>query len=132
MIKEFIYKILDGDKHKKKGIIDIGVDFDGTLIEKVVYPNTNYILKPNAKKVLKELKELYPNIEFILFTARTGWYRKTAINFIKNQNLPIKCSMKNCKPRVKFYIDDSCIYCNNINWLEIKDILIKKISQIKV
>ena len=93
----------------------IAVDFDGTIIEPIKYPDTNYVFKQDAEEALNILAETNT---LILCTARYGWYFRSATKFIKKHKLPIKICKR--KPVADIYIDDKNFGCHNIVW---KDIL---------
>lgn len=94
----------------------VGIDFDGTLIEKSEYPNIHYKLKPEAAKVVFDLAN--KGVQFEVSTARFGWYRIPAMLFIIKNKLPIKTHFIAKKPMCDYYIDDSNIECENkqIDW----------------
>lgn len=105
----------------------VAVDFDNTLIKSIKYPSMKYILIENAEDVIRRLNRR--GIVFVLNTARSGWYRLPAIFFIKKRKLPIKCNLFNKKPKAKIYIDDSNIFCQEINWLKIEKEIMKIIKE---
>lgn len=104
----------------------VAVDFDGTLVEPLEYPNTSYMLKENAKEVLERLTK--KGVEFELYTARYGWWRLPAITFCKENKLPIKTKLFNKKPKADLYIDNSNIFCEGIDWLEIEKEILRKLE----
>lgn len=102
----------------------IAVDFDNTLIEKVKYPSIkNYKLKKNVKNTLEELSR---HNKLILCTSRHGWYFIPAVLFIKKHKLPIKIHYG--KPSADIYIDDKNLGCKGIDWLEIKELILKEVN----
>ena len=62
----------------------------------------NYNLLPHVSEVIKELHN--KGIEFVLCTARYGWYFLPAVIFIKKNRLPIKIFYG--KPSADIYIDN--------------------------
>lgn len=105
----------------------VAVDFDGTLVKPIPYPQTNYEMLDNAEQVIRELAD--NGVEFVLYTARYGWWRLPAISYVRKNKLPIKVLVRNKKPRADLYIDNHNIFCNNnIDWLEIKEEILRKIN----
>lgn len=96
----------------------IAIDFDKTLIEPLRHPLKGYKLKPHAKEVIEELSK--NGHVFVLNTARYGKYRRSAVKWIKKQKLPIDTKNHHRKAQADLYVDDSNIFCTNIDWLEIK------------
>lgn len=94
----------------------IAVDFDGTLIEDIQYPSTDYILKPGVEEVINNLVK---NHTIVLCTARYGWYFWDAVQFIQKIKLPIL--IQQGKPVADIYIDDKNLNCSRIDWYEILD-----------
>lgn len=111
----------------KKNKLKVAVDFDNTLIKKIKYPSIKYELLPYAKEAIRDMSRL--GVEFILHTARTGWFRIPSILFIKFNNLPIKTPIFNKKIKADLYIDDSNLYCKRIDWKEIKQELLKELEK---
>lgn len=107
--------------------IIIAVDFDDTLVYGIPYPQMDYVLKPYAKEVINRLTN--KGFQFVLNTARYGWWRLPAILFIKKEKLPIICHLYNKKERAKLYIDDKNLECNGIDWLEIEKIIERKFKK---
>lgn len=97
----------------------VAVDFDNTLIDTIDYPSINYKLLPNAREVITYLHDV-KNVEFRINTSRTGWFRLPVIWFIWKEKLPIKTYLFNKKVRADIYVDDSNLYCEKIDWLEIQ------------
>ena len=95
----------------------VAVDFDNCLVEYADTPFGEFILKPNAKNVIKK----YANrgVDFVLNTARYGSYIDPALDFIKKENLPIKHIISASKINADVYIDDKNIFCKGVNWNEI-------------
>lgn len=104
----------------------VAVDFDNTLIEEIDYPSISYTLKPHAKEVILKLAGM--GVEFRLNTARTNWFRIPCMWFIWKNKLPIKTYLFNQKVRADIYIDDSNLYCEKIDWLEIEKELLKQLK----
>lgn len=105
----------------------VAIDFDKTLVKSIEYPSFDYEFVENSEDVIRRLSK--KGITFLLNTARSGWYRLPAIYFIKRNKLPVKCSLLNKKPKAKLYIDDSNIFCNKIDWLEIEKEINKILSK---
>ena len=106
----------------RERILIVAIDFDNTLIEEIDYPSIDYKLKPHAREAILNLSNL--GVEFRLNTARTDWFRLPCIWFIRKEKLPIKTYLFNQKVRADFYVDDSNLFCNKIDWYEIeKEIL---------
>ena len=105
-----------------EGLMIVAVDFDGTLIEEVEFPQLNYNLLPHVSEVIKELHN--KGIEFVLCTARYGWYFLPAVIFIKKNRLPIKIFYG--KPSADIYIDNKNLGTENIDWLKIKEAIYEK------
>ena len=105
----------------------VAVDFDGTLVHPIPFPQTNYTMLDNAEDVLYELAGM--GVEFVLYTARYGWWRLPAIRYVKKHKLPIKTLLRNKKPRADLYIDNHNIFCNNnIDWLAIRSEILRKME----
>lgn len=104
----------------------VAVDFDNTLIEEIDYPDVRYKLLPHAKETILNLAK--KGVEFRLNTARTDWFRLPCIWFIKKNKLPIKTYLFNQKVRADIYIDDSNLYCEEINWYEIEKELLRQLK----
>ena len=100
----------------------VAVDFDGTLIEEVEFPQLSYSLLPNASEVIRELHN--KGVEFVLCTARYGWYFIPAVVFIKKNKLPIKIFYG--KPNADIYIDNKNLGTELIDWLKIKEAIYEK------
>lgn len=101
----------------------VAVDFDGTLVKPVPYPEMCYELNDNAETVIRRLNE--KGVTFVLFTARYGWWRLPAIRCIKKNKLPIKILWRNKKPRADLYVDDHNIFCDKIDWLEVEQEILR-------
>ena len=107
-------------------MLKIAIDFDGVIVEQPNYPELNYKFVDGAKEAILELHDL--GYEFILNTGRYGWYRLPALWFIYKNNLPIKTTLFNKKPQADIFIDDRNIFCEKIDWIEIKNYLKKKLE----
>lgn len=107
----------------------VAVDFDGTLVHPIPFPQTNYTMLDNAEEVINRLAK--QGVEFVLYTARYGWWRLPAIHYIKKNKLPIKTLLFNKKPRAKLYIDNHNIFCDNIDWLKIEVEILQQLEKEK-
>ena len=104
----------------------VAIDFDNTLIETIDYPEINYTLKPHAREVINRLHSI--GVEFRMHTSRTGWFRIPVMLFVKRENLPIKTYLFNKKVRADLYVDDSNLYCEHIDWLEIEQEILRQLA----
>ena len=68
-------------------MLTIGIDFDGTLVRKVEYPSLELVPLPGAIDAVNALAAL--GHKLVLCSARYGWYRKLAIDWINENSLPI-------------------------------------------
>lgn len=105
----------------------VAVDFDNTLIKSCPYPSIDYEFMPDAEFTIRTLNK--SGVRFVLNTARRGWFRLPAIYFIKHNKLPIRCNLINNKPFAHLYIDDSNIFCNNIDWNQIYNEILLKLKE---
>ena len=103
--------------------LTVAVDFDKCLIKEIPPLTTNYELQPYARETITELSQ--KGVEFVLNTSRYGWYYRSAVRFIKKEKLPIARKFTIHKVRADIYIDDCNIFCQNIDWQEIKEELIR-------
>lgn len=104
----------------------VAVDFDNTLIESIDYPEIHYTLMPHARETIINLSKL--GVEFRMNTSRTGWFRLPVIWYIWKEKLPVKTYLFNKKVRADIYIDDSNLYCERIDWVEIEKELLYQLS----
>lgn len=95
----------------------IGIDFDGTIVEKADFPSTEMKPIPNAIPCIKKLGQM--GHKLVLCSARYGWFREIAAQFIHQQGLPVEVSKTRLKPNCDIYIDDRNIFCDGINWKKI-------------
>lgn len=95
----------------------VAVDFDGTLVKPIPFPQTNYESLDGAEEVICKLAA--EGVDFVLYTARYGWWRIPAILYIKKRQLPIRVLWFNKKPRAKVYIDNHNIFCKEVDWQQI-------------
>jgi hydroxymethylpyrimidine pyrophosphatase-like HAD family hydrolase len=110
----------------------LAVDVDGTIIknENDYVPRT---LMPNVKEVLDWAHK--KNCFIILWTCRSGAGLQQAVNFLKQKEIPFDAVNENYpnlgietsnKIFASYYIDDRSF---EINWLEIKKVIAKKIIE---
>ena len=85
-------------KYKNKSLF---IDFDNTVTEPSVFPNTGN-LRPGCREKLEKLKD--EGYYLTLYTTRTGIDFYQAINFCKVHNLPFDNYLT--KPAAYRYIDD--------------------------
>lgn len=55
----------------------------------------------------------------MLSSARYGWYRKLAREFIDEHDLPIEVPAARLKPQCDVFVDDRNLGCGGIDWLRI-------------
>lgn len=72
---------------------------------------------PDAIVSIKRLAKM--GHKLVLCSARYGWFREIAAQFIRQQGLPIEVSKTRLKPNCDIYIDDRNIFCDGINWQKI-------------
>lgn len=103
----------------------VAVDFDGTITKNSSYPIIGQ-LREHCKETIDFIRK--KNI-VVLWTCRCGKFLNEAINFLDENNIAV--DFVNCinssnrdksrKLNADIYIDDRNIFCNEINWLQIKD-----------
>ena len=82
----------------------VAIDFDNTITHKSKFPVTGQ-LNIEAKEFLYKLKEL--GCYLILHTARTGRYKKEAVDLCSAWGLPIdEVAEGNSKVDAHYYVDD--------------------------
>ncbi len=119
--------------------MEIAIDFDGTVVTHD-YPKVGVSVK--AESVLLELTKQKHNL--ILFTMRSGKELQDAINWFKNNNIPLygiqynptqKDWTQSNKCYAQMYIDDAALGCPLIagkhsrpfvNWRKVKNQLVKQ------
>lgn len=102
----------------------IAIDFDGTIIEKINYPELRYKLKPFAREVINKISKKH---RCVLCTSRYGWYKAYAFYWLYKNNIEIHIGKPIGKPRADIYIDDNNLESKEINWIKIyKEIKIKE------
>lgn len=102
----------------------VAIDFDGTITKNSPYPIMGE-LRENCKEAIDFIRK---NNTVVLWTCRCGKFLDEAINFLNENKIVI--DFVNCidssnrdKPRklnADIYIDDRNIFCQEINWLQIK------------
>lgn len=95
----------------------VGVDFDGTIVRQVPYPSTEMKPLPYAVQSLKKLASR--GFRLVLCSARYGWYRRLAADFIQANGLPVEVPKARLKPACDVYIDDRNFECAPIDWRRI-------------
>ena len=101
----------------------VAIDFDNTLVQPIEYPCTRYELAEHARDVIERLSK--KGVQFVLCSARFGWYRLPMLWFIWRSGLPIKCTLFGKKPMADIYVDDRNIYCNGVNWLDVEKEIVR-------
>ena len=104
----------------------VAIDFDNTLIDSIDYPSVNYTLMPYAREAITNLHNM--GVEFRMNTSRTGWFRIPVMFFVWKEKLPIKTYLFNKKVRADLYVDDSNLFCNEIDWKKIEKEIIKQLK----
>jgi len=130
-------RIYDGELNFKRKLI-LAVDFDGTITNENCWYYANEI-KPNAKEVINFLHDIL-NVEIIIWTCRDNYYfdgLNVAIDFLKYHDIHYDCINRNANIIIEkwkndsrkifadFYIDDKSFLYEPIDWLKIKDFIIK-------
>lgn len=92
----------------------VGLDFDGTLVENR-FPDIGEVLESMQIRIQKEIDKYgEDNVDFILWTCRSGRYLKEAKKFIEDSNLPVKY-FNESHPQVLDWDGWECsekIFCN--------------------
>lgn len=106
----------------------VSVDFDGTITQT---PNPGEDgfnkIRPHCKETMVMLNAM--GVDFILLTGRKPEWVGEAIALCKEWELPVDVSTPNTKKITDYYIDDKCIYCREVDWNEIFDILYKELEK---
>lgn len=118
----------------------IAVDFDGTCVtHEYPYMGTDI----GAVPVLKELVDA--GYRLILYTMRSGKLEKAAVEWFKNNDIPlfaVNCNpeqkkwTQSPKPNADLYIDDNAIGCPlttsdtctrpYVDWVKVREWLVKE------
>ena len=101
-------------------MIVVAVDFDDTIMYK---ENYQWKLFPNIRQSLINLCK--QEFVFILNTCRDDMALVEAVNFIRDNKLPINIPLDRRKVQADIYIDDKNLDCNGIDWKEIEQKLLR-------
>lgn len=102
----------------------IAIDFDGTITNFSQYPKMGS-LRDNCREVIEYIHQ---NNTIVLWTCRVGKFLDEALHFLGENGIKFdyinsidsSSRDKSRKLNADIYIDDRNIFCDEINWLNIR------------
>ena len=99
--------------------IRVAVDFDGCLVQWEGFDNEDFKFLDGAKSTINDLSK--KGFEFILNTVRYGKPYVKAIEFLMREKVDIRMEDEwEHKIPADIYIDDRNLFCDRIDWNEIR------------
>ena len=119
---DFLKKRMSVPTRKENGKV-IAIDFDGTITKNYKFPNIIGELREGCKEAIDFIRQ---KNKVVLWTCRSGEYLTEAIEFLKANGIEVDgvntdiYTKTDRKIIADIYIDDRNIFCNEIDWFEIK------------
>ena len=119
---DFLKKRMNIPKREICGKV-VAVDFDGTITKDNKFPENIGIVRDGCKEAIKYIRK---NNKVVIWTCRCGEYLDEAVEFLKANGIEVDGINIDIYPTTDrkimadVYIDDKNIFCNEIDWFEIK------------
>ena len=101
----------------------VAVDFDGTITKDNKFPEAIGVVRDGCKETIEYIRQ---NNKVVIWTCRCGKYLDEAVEFLKANGIEVDGVNTDIYPATDrkimadIYIDDKNIFCEEINWFEIK------------
>ena len=119
---DFLKKRMNIQKREISGKV-VAVDFDGTITKDNKFPENIGVVRDGCKEAIEYIRQ---NNKVVVWTCRCGKYLDEAVEFLKANEIEVDGINTDIYPATDrkimadVYIDDKNIFCNEIDWYEIK------------
>lgn len=104
----------------------VAVDFDGTITKDNRFPGVIGVVRDGCKETIDYIRQ---KNKVVLWTCRCGEYLDEAVRFLQENGIEVdgvnediygKYGKTDRKIMADIYIDDKNIFCNEVDWAEVK------------
>ena len=119
---DFLKKKINIANRETTGKI-VAVDFDGTITKDNKFPDVIGVVREGCKETIEYIRK---NNKVVIWTCRSGKHLDEAAEFLKANGIEVDginvdlYTKTDRKIMADVYIDDKNIFCNEIDWFEIK------------